>query len=255
MKLRDKHVLLTGGSKGLGAALAPELTRRGARVTLVARKSAELEAVAEQTGAVALPLDLSDLDALERVVATAEEHNGPLDVLISNAALVRLAPFADFSADDLRCQLFTNLIAPMELARQAVPGMLARDRGLIINVASLSASVSVPNTVGYSVSKTGLAKFTVDLQTELRGTRVKAMLVSLGAVGGTPMLRQFEDDPRTGGLVSRIKTLTTPAADVARRILDGAESGRAYVTVPKLMTPLVYYNVGPMRLIGRAVDL
>lgn len=255
MKFHDKHVMLTGGSKGLGAALAPELTRRGARVTLVARKSAELEAVAESSGAIALPLDLSDLDGLATAVAAAEERNGPLDVLLSNAALARLAPFADFTDDDLRCQLFTNLVAPMELARQALPGMLARNSGLIINVASLSASVSVPNTVGYSVSKTGLVKFTVDLQTELRGTGVKAMLVSLGAVGGTAMLRQFEEDPRTGGLVSRIKALTTQPEVVARRILDGAEAQRSYVTVPKLLTPLVHFNVGPMRLIGRAVDL
>lgn len=254
MILRDSHVLLTGASKGLGAALAREYAKRGARVTLLARPSPELDAVAAQTGAVALPVDLSDFDGLNDTVARAEERNGPLDALVNNAALVRLGPFSGMSNDDMRAQLFTNLLAPMELTRQALPGMLDRDHGTIVNVASLSANVSIPNASCYSVSKTGLSKFTVDLQTELKDSKVRAVLVTLGAVGGTPMIRQFEQDPRTAGIVGRFKTFTTPAERVAERVADAVESDKqAVLVVPRIASPLVSYNLLPMRLIGRAV--
>src|SRR5262245_11506274 len=87
--LRGAHVAITGGSKGVGAALARELHARGARLTLLARPSAELETTAKETDAVPLETDLSDYDALLGLVDRVERRNGPLDILINNAALAR----------------------------------------------------------------------------------------------------------------------------------------------------------------------
>src|SRR5271154_6277554 len=86
--MRGKHVLVTGGSKGVGAALAKELTSRGAQVSLAARASAELDAVATATGSTAFPVDLADFEALDGFIDRLEQANGPLDVLMNNAALV-----------------------------------------------------------------------------------------------------------------------------------------------------------------------
>src|SRR5271168_177638 len=99
---RGAHVLITGGSKGIGAAMAREFGRRGARLTLVARASDELEKVAADAGAVALPADLSDLSNVEDLVGRATEANGPIDVLINNAALGMSRHFGTLSADDVR---------------------------------------------------------------------------------------------------------------------------------------------------------
>jgi short-subunit dehydrogenase len=251
--LRDAHVLLTGGSRGLGAALADELTARGARVTLVARPSADLDDVAARTGSATLPLDLTDLSALAGAVAKAEAVNGPVDVLINNAALAKLARFVDLEQDDMQAMMTANLLAPMELSRQAARSMLERDRGMIMNVASLGANVSLPNVGTYSVSKTGLVKFTVDLNGELKRTGVDAVLVSLGAVGGTPMLKQFGDDPIVGRFAKRFEALSTPAEDVATRMIRAIEQGRQKVIViPAAARPLVSWSFVPTRawLIG-----
>jgi short-subunit dehydrogenase len=252
--LRGSHVVLTGASKGLGAALTRELTRRGARVTMIARPSAELDAVAGEVGATKLELDLSDFAGLAGTIDRAEELNGPVDVLINNAALVWLGSFRELDAGDMHTQLSTNLLAPMELARQAVPRMLERNRGVVVNVASLGANVSLPNVLCYSVSKTGLVKFTCDLQQELKGSPVRAVLVSLGAVGDTPMIKQFEDNPLTAGFVKRFKTFTSSPEDVARRMADciGQEQ-REIVVIPAVARPLVSWSMVPTRLASRFI--
>jgi short-subunit dehydrogenase len=235
--------------------LARELASRGARLTIIARPSAELDEVAGQTGAATLALDLADLDGLEATVARAEEIHGPLDALVNNAALVNPKPFAQLRKDEMRIQVFANLLAPMELARQALPGLLERGRGAILNVSSLSASVSLPNVSCYSVPKASLSKFTIDLQTELRASDVRAVLVALGAVGGTPMMRQLETDAHTAGIVQRFQAFKTATPeDVAARVADClATERRDVLVVPRLATPLVSFTVGPMRLLSRLV--
>jgi short-subunit dehydrogenase len=229
--------------------LAQELTARGARVTVLARPSRELDAIAAATGAATLPLDLSDPAGLKGAIDQATEMNGPLDVLVNNAAVARLGKFSDLSEADMAVQLFTNLVAPMELARQAAPGMIERGRGVIMNVASLGANVSLPGVGCYSVSKTGLVKFTVDLHGELKGSGVRAVLVSLGAVGGTPMIKQFLADPTVGGYTKRFETFTTAPEVVARRMADNIEHGKKNIAViPRIASPLVKWSLLPTRL-------
>jgi len=255
LALAGSHAVVTGGSKGLGAALVRELTDRGARVTVVARPSSELDAIAVETGAATLPLDLSDHAGLKGAVAEAEEMNGPLDVLVNNAAIARLGQFSDLSETDMAVQLFTNLVAPMELARQASAGMIERGRGVIMNVASLGANVSLPGVGCYSVSKTGLVKFTVDLNGELKGSGVRAVVVSLGAVGGTPMIKQFLADPTVGGFAKRFETFTTAPEVVARRMADNIENGKRDIAViPRVASPLVKWSLLPTRLTSRLIS-
>lgn len=255
LRLSGSHALITGGSKGLGASLVEEFAARGARVTVVARPSAELDAIAAATGAATLPLDLSDHAGLNGVIERAEEMNGPLDALVNNAAVARLGRFSDVSERDMAVQLFTNLVAPMELARQATKGMIERRRGVIMNVASLGANVSLPGVGCYSVSKTGLVKFTVDLNGELKGSGVRAVVVSLGAVGGTPMIKQFLADPTVGGFAKRFEIFTTAPEVVARRMADNIENGkRDVVVIPRLASPLVNWSLLPTRVTSRLIS-
>jgi NAD(P)-dependent dehydrogenase (short-subunit alcohol dehydrogenase family) len=255
LTLRGSHALVTGGSKGLGASLVREFTARGARVTVLARPSQELDAIILETGAASFPLDLSDHAGLKGVIEQATEMNGPVDVLVNNAAAARLGKFSELSEADMAVQLFTNLIAPMELARQATPGMMKRGQGVIMNVASLGANVSLPGVGCYSVSKTGLVKFTVDLNGELKGSGVRAVLVSLGAVGGTPMIKQFLADPTVGGFAKRFETFTTAPEVVARRMADNIERGKKDIAViPRVASPLVKWSLLPTRLTSRLIS-
>jgi len=129
LALLGAHVVVTGASRGIGAALAGELAGRGARVTLVARSEMPLKALAAEIGGVAVVADLADPSHLDGLVARIEAGAGPVDVLINNAAVAVVNRLVDQSADDIRQSFALNCVAPAELCRQVLPGMLARGRG------------------------------------------------------------------------------------------------------------------------------
>lgn len=254
MDPRGAHVLITGGSKGIGAAMARELGRRGARLTLVARASDELEKVAVDVGAVALTADLSDLGNVEGLVARATEANGPIDVLINNAALGMSRHFGMLSADDVRQCMTTNLLAPMELSRQVLVGMLERDRGTIANISSVAGELAVPHLACYSASKAGLMTFSLDLQRDLKRTNIAVMVFVLGAVPGTQIYHESLQNEVIHAIAQRLEKVSKITPDrVARRVADtiADEKRRAVVTIPGSSAPLIWCRHIPVRLADR----
>ncbi|HEU0201935.1 MAG TPA: SDR family NAD(P)-dependent oxidoreductase, partial [Burkholderiaceae bacterium] len=136
------RVLLTGASRGLGAALARALAARGYRLFLAARNAEELRARAaaleREHGAPVgcMRVDLRDAADCRALAAAAESHLGGIDVLINNAAIGQYKPVVEWSDVEVLDVLALNLAAPILLARAALPGMLARGRGYIVDVAS-----------------------------------------------------------------------------------------------------------------------
>ena len=251
MDLHGAHAVVIGGSKGVGAALAQELARRGCRLTLIARPSPQLEDVAADVGAMPLPVDLADYGALEGVIARAEEETGPVDVLVSNAATVSSGPFHELTAEELQRGVMTNFVAHLELCRQALPGMRARGRGAIGIVGTMAAELSMIHLGTYAPAKAGLAKFGVDLQTELKRTGVAVHVFVLGAVPDTQLSQLGVKDPVVDYLdkkTASFGTLTSPT--VARRIADRLASNRrtSVVTMPRMAAPLVQFRLLPIRL-------
>src|SRR5215210_7835373 len=120
VRLDDAHVLLTGGSRGIGLALAERLRSRGVRITLVARSPQRLDGIAGEIGGAAVPADLADPRQVATVITRAEVANGPVDVLINNAALMVPGPLVHMTAEDVRSIVTVNTIAPLELARGAM---------------------------------------------------------------------------------------------------------------------------------------
>jgi short-subunit dehydrogenase len=190
MELRDKHVVITGGSKGIGAALAKELKKHGARLTLIARPSAELQQTAAETGAAAIEADLSDLAVVASLIPRAVAANGPIDVLVNNAGIGHTRHYATLSAEDVRSTITTNLLAPMELSRQALVGMLRRNSGAILNVSSVTGEFAVPGCTVYASTKAGLTMFSNTVQRDIRDTKVNVSVVVLGAVAGTQIYNE-----------------------------------------------------------------
>jgi short-subunit dehydrogenase len=227
VRLDGAHVLITGASRGIGLALAHETRRRGARVTLVSSNPAGIAAAAAAVGGHPIAADLADLDRVAEILTEAERANGPVDVLVNNAARMGTGPLARLDALTLRDVLTVNFLAPAELSRGASAAMVDRGRGAIVCVSSLAGEMALRNIPAYGSSKAGLSYLTRALQRELRGTGVLAQLVLLGGVD-TELLRENLADPVAGPGSQRLaKVVPVPSAEVvAERMAAHIEAGR-----------------------------
>ncbi|HZQ78520.1 MAG TPA: SDR family NAD(P)-dependent oxidoreductase [Acidimicrobiia bacterium] len=167
--LAGRVALVTGAGRGIGAAIARAFAGEGAVVGLAARTGPEIEAVAADCGgggARAFVADLSDESACAALVRRVEDGVGPLDVLVNNAGIATSAKFVDTSTAEWRRVMALDLDAPFFLTRAALPGMLARSRGAVINIASVAARAGFPYVAAYTAAKHGLLGLTRALAAE-----------------------------------------------------------------------------------------
>ena len=177
-----KVAVITGASSGIGAVYADRLAARGFDLMLIARRAERLETLARKISAThgvrvdSIAADLAkdvDLVRIEKVLAT----DPAVRVLINNAGLARLQPVAQSSADDTHSQIALNITALTRLTQAAVPAFVARNEGVIINIASVLAVHSIPVSSVYSGTKAFVLQYTRGLQQELAETGVKVQLV------------------------------------------------------------------------------
>jgi short-subunit dehydrogenase len=219
--LQNAHALVTGGSRGIGPFIARALLRRGARITLVARSEDDLGRVRERLGADRIAAAVADV-ALEkdrqRALKEAEAAHGPIDVLVNNAGIELVLPFEKMQRDEIQRVIAVNLEAPIQLTRLAVPGMIERGRGHVVNMSSLSGKFPPPYHTIYAATKSGLIGFTLSLRSELRKTGVSASVICPGFVYGAGV---FVRDRTSHNLPKRSGAFTTAkqvAADVVRAV-------------------------------------
>ncbi len=170
--MQDRTVVITGASSGIGRATALAFARRGARLALGARGEATLEDVAgacQRLGgaAAAIPTDVTDAEAVERLAAEAEEQFGHLDVWVNNAAVSLFARFGEAPLADERRVLETNLFGTLHGAWAAMRRFRARKRGLLVNVSSIVADLPQPYTSAYVMSKHAIRALSMSLRQEL----------------------------------------------------------------------------------------
>ncbi|MGA0879032.1 MAG: SDR family NAD(P)-dependent oxidoreductase [Ilumatobacteraceae bacterium] len=182
MQIANRHVLVTGASRGIGAAIAREFARNGAQVTVVARQSGPLEAIANEIGGRALVTDLLDGAQVQGLVARAEELGGPVDVLVNNAGIDITKSILDTNETEMNDVLILNLQVPLQLARLVLPGMVARGTGHIVNISSMAANGGFAGMSVYSASKAGLSHFTRIVRQDLKGTGVRLTNLEVGPV-------------------------------------------------------------------------
>lgn len=185
--LKSAHALLTGGSQGLGPYIARELARAGVHLSLTARSADRLEAVAAEVRALgvraaAIPADVTHAEDRARLVQQAEAALGPIDILINNAGIMDNGAFIRKTPDDIEATVATNLRAPMLLTRAVLPGMIARRRGHIVNMASLAGKPGLPYSGMYGATKAALHSWSMALRMELEDTGVRVSSVSPGLV-------------------------------------------------------------------------
>jgi short-subunit dehydrogenase len=186
MIFKDKTVIITGGSEGVGAATARLFAEAGANLLLVARNKKNLEAIAtelrDKTRVEIFAMDVSDPDACVDMFKKADFEFGRIDILINNAGYHKRGAFASVDAADLGKIIDVNLKAPIMLSRIALPYMRDAGGGAIINVGSLAGRTPVPNSATYAASKAGLRSLTYSLAEELGDAKIKVAVVSPGPI-------------------------------------------------------------------------
>jgi 3-oxoacyl-[acyl-carrier protein] reductase len=193
--LAGAGAIVTGGGRGIGAAVARALTARGLAVTVFARTASQLErVVAEKAAALAVAGDVRREEDVARLVAEHERALGPVDVLVNDAGIVERGLAEELAPATFRDVLDVNLTGAFLCARAVIPGMKARRRGRIVNVASISGTLGTPGASAYNASKWGLIGLTKCLAEELREHRVQCLAISPGSVD-TEMLRRTPFSP------------------------------------------------------------
>jgi uncharacterized protein len=252
MELSGRRVLITGASRGIGQTLAERFTAAGARVALVARSEAAIKELASDLGGTAHPADLGDRDQVDGLIARIEADGGPVDVLVNNAGVDAVGHLLGSSAEEVETSYRVNLLTPVELCRQVLPGMLERGRGHVVNVSSLSGTAVFPGLVVYSSAKAGLTHFTAGLRADLRGTPVGTTVVELGPVP-TDMLGNTASYSPTADSFRRLYRLRllvdVPRETVADDVVDAVRAGRRHVRHPRRAAAFALFGEAPRRTV------
>jgi short-subunit dehydrogenase len=256
VELRGKRVLITGASRGIGRSLAVAFAEAGAHVALVARDATALEALAAELGGTAHPADLLDPEQLGRLVHRVEDAIGSIDVLVNNAGIAHGGALWDETAEQVEAQVRLNLTVPLELCRQAVPRMLRRGGGHLVNVASLAAIAAVPGMTSYAATKAGLAHGTSALRDELKGLPIGVTTVLVGGVPTELLAHGEEYAPfhRSFQRLRRIQLVPdTPPDVLAAAVVNGVRRGTATVYLPRRAAPFVALVETPRKVVRLAL--
>ena len=186
-KLDDKVAVVTGASKGIGKAIAATFAGAGTKVVLAARTRETLERVAAdltESGAevLAVPTDVTDVDAVQRLMQQTLDAYQRVDILVNNAGVGHFGPVVDFKPDDWDTVLNSNLKAVYLCAKYALPSMLAHGSGQIINVLSIAAKVAFEASAAYCAAKAGALALTKVLAAEVRQQNIRVTAVLPGSV-------------------------------------------------------------------------
>ena len=213
--LAGRWIVVTGASRGIGAELARRLAADGARLALVARSRDALTALAGELGAEPVVCDVADPAQIERAAERIETlAGGAPDVVVNNAGVFSITAAHKTSVELFRRTLDVNLLAPFAFVHAFLPAMRARGSGHLVTLGSVADRNIFPGNAAYSASKYGLRALHEVLRAELRGTGVRATLVSPGPVD-TELWDPIDPDSRPG-FAPRAQMLS--AADVAEVI-------------------------------------
>jgi NADP-dependent 3-hydroxy acid dehydrogenase YdfG len=223
--------VVTGASRGIGLATATMLVRGGANVVMIARRLGALEAAAKTLGkqASALPCDVGDRKAVERAIETIRATRGTPQILVNNAGIFRIAPVELTSAEDFSAALQVNVVAPFLFLRAFLADMKAARAGHIVTIGSIADRAIYAENAAYAASKFGARAMHEVLRAELRGSGVRATLVSPGPVD-TAIWDDVNPDERPGFTPRRDML----AADAVARAVEFALSQPADVNIDEL---------------------
>jgi short-subunit dehydrogenase len=232
--LKGKTALITGASSGLGEAYAIKLASLGVKVILVARRAERLRVLADRItaehgilAASVLPMDLSAKGAGSALAKVLKGRGTQIDILVNNAGFGQTIKFVDESSDFIADELNVNITTLVELTHAFLPGMVERNDGIVINIASTAAFQSLPYMAVYGASKAFVLSFTEALWGETRGTGVKVLAVCPG-----PTATEFFDTNGTTPALGRFIRSSANVIDSTFKALGKQNSPAAIVDGP-----------------------
>jgi NADP-dependent 3-hydroxy acid dehydrogenase YdfG len=207
-----KVALVTGASSGIGAAVVERLCKEGLQVHALARGAGALHALSERTGCIAHALDVTDLAGITRLAGEVE-----FDVLVNNAGVDRPKPFLQADAQDIDLLIDVNLRAVLHLCRLVVPGMVARDRGHVVNISSIAGAYNFGGNSTYHATKAAVSMLSRQLRIDAFGKRVRVTEICPGRVATDIFAHVHGDSAET--YERFVKGFELPqAADIANAI-------------------------------------
>ena len=239
MDFKNKTVLITGASSGIGKQSAIEFAKLGASVILIARRKEKLDELANElkkfnVQTLALQCDVSDKEQVKRMSKTVLEKFGSIDVLVNNAGFAIYGSVKDLSIDEIESQMETNYFGMMYCIKNFLPSMLERKSGHIVNVASVAASFGLPGIASYCASKFAMLGFSEGLKHELNGTGVGITVVS------PIMVRTDFFDHPSFEKMPKYSPTSLSSKTVAKAILKAANSPRLEIIVPSVVRSAVW---------------
>lgn len=232
MKLEGKLAVVTGGSSGIGKAVAVMLAKRGVRVAVVARRPDVLDEAVSQIGihgkAVGYVCDIANLSEVNQMAQRVVDELGPVDILINNAGFAIYGSVESLSVADIRAHIDTNYFGAVHCTKAFLTQMLAQRSGKIVNVASVAASFGLPGIAAYCASKFAMLGFSEALRGELYGTGVSITVVSPIAVR-TPFF-----DHKSFANIPRYSPMSLSPERVASAVIRAIGTKRGEIIVPSV---------------------
>ncbi|MEZ0486746.1 SDR family NAD(P)-dependent oxidoreductase [Fibrella aquatica] len=234
---RNKVVVITGGSRGLGLVLARQLAREGARIGICARTQEALDIAAAELRAYgnevyAHQCDLTNKDQLNGFFEAVNQQLGPVDVLVNNAGVIMAGPYANTTDDDFHEAMNTNFWAAYHAINAVLPDMQRRKEGRIVNVASFGGKVSIPHLLPYSASKFALVGYSEGLRAEIARDNIYVTTICPGLIRtGSPRQAQIrgqhEKEYAWFKIGDSLPGLSVSAEKVASDIIEATRYGDA----------------------------
>ena len=239
MDFKNKTILITGASSGIGKQTAIEFAKKGANLILVARRKEKLDLVAQelkkfQTSVIVCPCDVSDKDQVKEMSKIVLEKFDSVDILVNNAGFAIYGSVSDLSIDEIESQMKTNYLGMVYCIKIFLPSMLEKKSGHIVNVASVAASFGLPGIASYCASKFAMLGFSEGLKHELKNSGIGITVVS-------PIMvkTNFFDHP-SFETMPKYSPTSLSSKTVANAILKASDSPRLEIIVPSVVRVAVW---------------
>ncbi len=239
MDFKNKIVLITGASSGIGRQTAIEFAKKGSNLILVARRKEKLEELKKQlqkfnVSVIIYPCDISDKSQVKNMSESVLEKFDSVDILVNNAGFAIYGSVSDLSIEEIESQMATNYFGMIYCIKNFLPSMIKKKSGHIVNVASVAASFGLPGIASYCASKFAMLGFSEGLKHELRGTGIGITVVS------PIMVRTDFFDHPSFEKMPKYSPTSLNATTVARAILRASNSSRLEIIVPSIVRGAVW---------------
>ena len=239
MNFKNKVVLITGASSGIGKEAAIDFAKLGADTILVARKKDKLEQIEHElkkfnASTLVCQCDVSKKDQVKEMSETVLKKFSSIDILVNNAGFAIYGSVSDLSISDIESQMETNYFGMVYCIKNFLPSMLTKKSGHIVNVASVAASFGLPGITSYCASKFAMLGFSEGLKHELKDSGVGVTVVSL------IMVRTNFFDHSSFEKMPKYFPLSLDPKTVAKAIIKASNSSRLEIVVPSMVRGIIW---------------